>query len=270
MTKLFLYVVSASHNPDNVECLVPYPISNEEIFFGPCKKPLRRKLRDQYLETSDDVNPDESIFVVGVNGSNRERCRKIIWAGRIIRLMTFEVAYDKLTASKYQQMRIENKSPLHVRPLYNSAGKFKGYEHCSLMHEKDDNWILDFVTRRNNRYVRLEGKQLLLTSVESRYQALPRDCCFLLDNLFFAQGAGISITSKILDVLKKAQPERKDIDEYAIFGCRSDGSADGRTGRWLEITEKNAEELMCLVKASIPATPGMKHTTRQKSKSCSC
>lgn len=268
MTKLFLYVVSASHNPDNVECLVPYLISNEEIFFGPCKKLLRRKLRDQYLETSDDVNPDESIFVVGVNGSNRERCRKIIWAGYITRLMTFEVAHNELTDSQYQQMRFENKSPLHVRPLYDSTGRFKGYEHCSLMHGKDDDWIRDF-THSNNRHVRLDGKELLLTPDASRYQAFPRDCCFLLDNIFFAQGVGIPITNKILDVLKKAQRERRDIDEYAIFGCRSDGSADGRTGRWLEITEKNAEELMYLVKASIPATPGMKHTTRQKSKSCS-
>ena len=137
------------------------------------------------------------------------------------------------------------------------------------MHGKDDDWIRDFI-HSNNRYVRLDGKKLLLTPGASRYQAFPRDCCFLLDNIFFAQGVGISITNKILDVLKKAQRERKDIDEYAIFGYRSDGSADGRTGRWLEITEKNAEELIYLVKVSIPATLGMKHTTRQKSKSCSC
>jgi hypothetical protein len=267
VTKLFLYVVSASPNPDNVKCLVPYSISHKEIFFGPCKKRLRKKLRDQYLETSNDVNPNESIFVVGVNGSNPEKCRKIIWAGRIIRLMTFEVAYDKLTASKYQQMRIENKSPLHVRPLYNSAGKFKGYEHCSLMHEKDDNWILDF-THSNNRYVRLDGKKLLLTPSASRYQAFPRDCCFLLDNLFFAQGAGIPITSKILDILKEAQPERKDINEYAIFGRRSDGSADGRTGRWLEVTGESAEELVHLIKGNIPAMSGARHITNRRSKSC--
>lgn len=270
MTKLFLYVMSASPKPDDVECLVPYSISHKEIFFGPCKKRLRKKLCDQYLETSNDVNPNESIFVVGVNGSNPEKCRKIIWAGRIIRLMTFEVAYNKLTASKYRQMRLENKSPLHVRPLYDNAGKFKGYEHCSLMHKKDDNWVLDFVTRRNNRYVRLEGKQLLLTPIESRYQALLRDCCFLLDNLFFAQGVGVPITIKILDILKETQPERKDIDEYAIFGRRSDGSADGRTGCWLEVTGESAKELVHLIKDNIPAMSGARHTTNRRSKSCCC
>ena len=270
MTKLFLYVVSASSNPDDVECLVPYSISHEEIFFGPCKKRLREKLRDQYLETSNDVNPNESIFVVGVNGSNPEKCRKIIWAGRIIRLMTFEMAHDKLTASKYQQMRLKNKSPLHVRPLYDNTGKFKGYEHCSLMHKEDDNWVLDFVARRNNRYVRLEGKQLLLTPIESRHRALPRDCCFLLDAIFFAQGVGIPITSKILDVLKQVQPERKDIDEYAIFGRRSDGSADGRTGRWLEVIGESAEELVHLIESNIPTMSGAEHTTNRRSESCCC
>ena len=270
MTKLFLYVVSASPNPDDVECLVPYSISHKEIFFGPCKKRLRKKLRDQYLETSNDVIPNESIFVVGVNGSNPEKCRKIIWAGRIIRLMTFEVAYNELTASKYQQMRRENKSPLHAKPLYDDTGKFKGYEHCSLMHKKDDNWILDFVTHKNNRHVQLESKQLLLTPIESRHQALLRDCCFLLDSIFFAQGVGIPITSKILDMLKESQPERKDIDEYAIFGRRSDGSADGRTGRWLEVTGENAEELVHLIGDNIPATSRARHTTNRRSKSCCC
>jgi hypothetical protein len=102
---LFLYVMAASSDPDRVECLVPYPINDEEIFFGPCKRLLREELRDRYLNTLDDLRPSEDVFVVGVSGSNRKRCRKIVWAGCITRLMTFEAAYKGLTGLQYQEMR---------------------------------------------------------------------------------------------------------------------------------------------------------------------
>jgi len=39
--KVFVYVVAASKNPDAVECVVPYRVNDDMIFFGPCKKRLR-------------------------------------------------------------------------------------------------------------------------------------------------------------------------------------------------------------------------------------
>lgn len=268
MTTLFIYIMAASSNPDNVECLVPYPIGDEELFFGPCKRLLRKELREQHLRASDDLRPKEDVFIAGLNGSNREQCRKIVWAGRITRLMTFEVAYKKLTAPKYQELRDREDSPLHVRPLYDNTGKFRGYEHCSFMHEKNDGWVRD-LTRSNNTRVQREGKQLLCS--EDRYQAFPRDCCFLLENIFFAQGTGIAITDDILGVLRKAQPKRKDIDKYAVFGYRTDRSADGRAGRWLEVTGESAEELMSLIKSNIPTLQGAPKTAgRRRLKSCNC
>ena len=175
MTTLFLYVMAASSDPDQVECLVPYRIGREEIFFGPCKKLLRRELRDRHLKASESLSLKEDVFVVGVNGSNQVRCRKIVWAGQITHLMTFEAAYVGLTESRYQEMRNRQDSPLHVKPLYDGTGKFKGYEHCSFMHEKNDVWIRD-LTHGNNPRIQREGKRLLLTPNTGRYQAFPRDC----------------------------------------------------------------------------------------------
>jgi hypothetical protein len=189
MTTLFLYIMAASSDPDNVECVVPYPIDDTEIFFGPCKRLLRKELRDRYLKTSNDVRLEDDVFIVGVNGNNRQRCRKIVWAGRVAHLMTFETAYKKLTHTKYQEMREMDNSPLHVKPLYRDDGTFRGYEHCSSLHGEDDIWVRDF--GHNNPHVQKRGKQLLLAPNANRHQAFPRDCCLLLERVFFADGVGI-------------------------------------------------------------------------------
>ncbi len=266
MTTLLLYVVAASHNPDNVECVVPYRINDDVIFFGPCKKRLREWLCNCYLKESGDSTPKEDIFVVGVNGSNRQRVRKIVWAGRVTRVMTFEAAYHALTTPEFQEMRSHHFSPLHVKPLYDTTGEFLGYEHISREHERGDNWVLDFTNRRSNPYAIKRGRQLLLKSNADRRQAFSRDCCFLCDNIFFAQGAGIPITSEILAVLKRVQSDKK-ITPYAIFGHRADASAEGLTGRYLCISGELAKDLMALIKDSRPMSQGI---TRRQLKPCNC
>lgn len=270
VTILFLYVLAASSDPDNVECLVPYLVDDEEIFFGPCKRLLRKELRARYLGASDDVHLKEDVFVVGVNGSNRERCRKIVWAGRITRLMTFEVAYRELIGPRYLEMRDRKDSPLHLRPVYDSTGEFKGYERRSSMHAPKHEWVKD-LTHSSAPYVKREGKKLLLVPGADRCQAFSRDCCFLLENVFFAQGTGVDITGGILAVLKEAQHSAEDIDEYAIFGHRADGSADGRTGRWLEMQGEGAKELVRLIGSAVSASKETPRGVRKRRlKSCSC
>ena len=66
MTTVFCYIVSASKKPDRVECPVPYKIDDGEIFFGPCKKPLREWMRHQYLdEAAASVIPSDDVYIVG-------------------------------------------------------------------------------------------------------------------------------------------------------------------------------------------------------------
>jgi hypothetical protein len=263
---LFIYIVAASHAPDIVVCVVPYLIDEDLIFFGPCKKRLREWLSHRYLNGVDDAIPEDDIFVVGVNGNNKQRIRKILWAGWIARVMTFEAAYNNLNGPNFQDMRCHDFSPLHVKPLYDRAGEFLGYEHISREHEREDNWVLDFTDRHSSPYFIRKGTQLLIKPNTGRSQAFPRDCCFLCDNIFYAQGAGIPITDKILAVLTGVQPG-KEIDPYAIFGYRVDGSIEGLTGRHLSISGESAQELIDLIRDNKPVAQG---TTKHQLKPCNC
>ncbi len=269
MTTLFFYILAASGDPDNVECTVPYLVDDLEIFFGPCKRLLRQELRVRYLKTSNDVRLEEDIFLVGVNGYNPNRSRKIVWAGRVT-LMTFETAYKKLTHEKYRKMRELAYSPLHVNPIYGNNGKFRGYEHCSNLHEVKDSWVRDFCSMESQN-IEIRAKQLILRPNAERHQVFPRDCCFLLENVFFANGQGIAISKEILEILKNAQDKKLKIDEYAIFGYRKDGSVNGLTGRWLEVLGEDATMFMHLIKSKIP-TSNEKLGQRYKfqSRRCTC
>lgn len=267
--KLFLYILSASSNQNYVECLVPYLVNEKELFFGPCKRLLRKNLKDKYLKTSSDLFLEEDVFVIGFNGSNREKKRKIVWAGRITKLMTFETAYLSLISEDYQKMRERNDSPLHLKPLYDDTGKFLGYEHISLMHINNDGWIRDLIRTENPQIIR-EGNKLLFKPFSDRNQAFPRDCCILLDNIFFANGSGITINKEMVDTLIEVQPEREGISDYSIFGLRVDGSADGRTGRWLEISGNNAQKFFDLLKLELLTVQSRKTLNDIHLKSCSC
>ena len=91
---------------------------------------------------------------------------------------------------------------------------------------------------------------------------------FCLTTSFSPKALVFLSLSKYWIYWRKTQPERKDINKYAIFGRRSDGSADGRTGSWLEVTGESAEELVHLIKGNIPAMSGARHTTNRRPKSC--
>ncbi len=297
MTTLFLYVLASSHDPDNVECPVPYQVNDKVIFFGPCKKPLRERLRRRYLKApEDDVSlpSSEDIFVAGVNGSdprhNRKIDRKIVWAGRVSRVMTFETAYNDLTTPEFQEMRSCSLSPLHVEPLSDTARRFSGYKHVSHLHEdcwvpdttqrcqatgscpdprRDKScWVTDIIKTGAARQTRLDGKQLFLVSGADRSRVFTRDCCFLCDNIFFAQGTGIPITEEMLAILRKAQPG-KTIDLYAIFGYQRNKHVEGLFGRYLEIPGQLADELIGLITADIPASQGLPANSL-KLKPCDC
>lgn len=249
MTVLFLYVVASSNNPDRVECVVPYRIDENLIFFGPCKKRLRERLRNQYLKTSVDLRPEEDIFIVGLNGSNSQKIRKIVWAGRINRLMTFETAYNTLTGPEFQEMRSHEYSPLHLKPVYDGAGGFSGYQHCSREHE--GRWVLDVVGNRNHPQIEVSENQVCLLTKADRYQIFTRDCCFLCENNFFANETGLTITDQVMMVLKAFQTDKR-IDSYALFGYRKDGSVNGLTGSYLELSGWPAETLIDQIRTNRP------------------
>jgi hypothetical protein len=178
------------------------------------------------------VNDD--IFIVGVNGSNKARCRKIIWAGKLSQVMSFSEASSRFSEARYDRLRKHQQSPLHVRPLM-WDGKLVGYKHVSTEHMQDDEWVADLVSNSGRRNVRMEGRNLILQH-GTAWQAFDRDCCMLLENRFFALDQGIPFDEACLRILKNAQPEKRGVDRYAVFGLATSEQADGRRGSFLALS----------------------------------
>jgi hypothetical protein len=158
----------------------------------------------------------------------------------------FAEAYGSLDGPAYSPMRGDRQSPLHVRPVV-VGGKVAGYEHRSGLHAEDDAWILDLVKNRRSPNVRLEGKRLLIRNGLERVDAFPRDVCAVCDNLFFARRReGLVVDDELIVIFRRAQPG-VDIDRYAIFGYRKDGSADGKTGSYVEVSGHAVDEIIAWI-----------------------
>ncbi len=195
MTQVWIYAVAASSDPDHVQCVVPWRVDDSLIFFGPCKKRIRELLREQYLQRSGHCTVTDDLFIVGINGSNHVRSRKIVWTGQVTNVMTFSEAYRVMQDDRFRSLRQHPSSPLHVEPFV-VDGQLAGYTHCSDEHSKDNAWVFDLVSKLNHR-VRLEGHTLRLLQ-GTMWDSFDRDCCMLLRNFFFAQGQGITFDSDSL------------------------------------------------------------------------
>lgn len=252
--KVFMYIVAASKNPDAVECKVPFKVNNL-IFFGPCKKHLRENLYKHYLKDNNEREADissENIYIIGLNGSNSQKVRKIIWVGKIQKVLTFEKAYIKLSSNQqFREMINCQESPLHLKPLYDKSGIFIGYELCSEMHKSNNDWVLDIMQKKNHPGVEIKNKSLILKNPYKRKEIFVRDCCFLCENIFYAEGKGLDVDKDIINILKKAQPNKTSISDYAPFGLRKNGSVDGLTGSYLEINGELAEDLIKLLEMKL-------------------
>ncbi|HEU4384849.1 MAG TPA: hypothetical protein VFR85_15290 [Anaeromyxobacteraceae bacterium] len=244
---VYLYIMAASTDPDVCERSVPFAIDEQEIFFGPCKKNLRSDLRKRFLsQGARSVIPTERIYLVGLNGGNAQRVRKVLWAGRVKKLMTFENAYDGLKGERYQFMRERPATPMHLVPIRES-GSLIGYQHVGKLHSAD--WILDIAGRRKSSKYEVNGETVRLSRGVSAATAFARDACMLLDNIFTAAGAGIPIDEEIVGLLRDVQhPARADeIDAYAVFGYQQNGDVDGRRGRWLLLKGPEASRLLGII-----------------------
>ncbi|HTZ96380.1 MAG TPA: hypothetical protein VMB18_08295 [Terriglobales bacterium] len=242
--RAYLYILSVAQDPDYSEQSVPFAIDEAEIFFGPCKKRLRQLLRKEFLRDTDSCEPEEDIYVIGFNGSNPSSKRKVIWAGKIKRVMTFARADVDLSSPRYDGIRQGTRPPLHVRPEY-SQGNLVGYSKVGFLHS--ENWIYDLV-QNPNRFPEecISGGKMLAPPDRAPFDSFDRDACLLLENRFYASGTGLEIRSEMLEVLRSQQQGRA-VDEYAIFGRRADGTADGRVGSWLELTGKPAQDFVSAV-----------------------
>ena len=243
MTKVWMYSVRASKDPDNIRCVVPWRVDESLVFFGPCKKRIRERLRGRFLGADrNHAAMTEDLFIVGVNGANLERVRKVVWWGRLSEVMTFAEAAGRLRGERFRKLRDHPVSPLHVRPLVES-GRLIGYEHVSKEHIRCGEWVSDLVSNSERQNVHVDGRRLMLRH-GSPWEAFDRDCCMLLENRFFALGQGIEFDEEALDILRDAQPGRPGIDSYAVFGLTANGQANGLRGTFLELAGELAERFV--------------------------
>jgi hypothetical protein len=273
--RAYCYILSASPDPDRAEQSVPYAIDEQEIFFGPCKKRLRKKLRDEFLtEHRSSCEPHEDIYLIGFNGSNGSGDRKIIWAGKITRIMTFAAAHSDLGGVRYKGLTGGDYAPLHVRPVYDGQGGLTGYARVGRLHA--ENWMWDLIQRPGLLPQDcVTPTRLSVPYGYSAWDTFDRDACLLLENTFYATRGGVRIGQRILDLLKAAQPD-ENVDDYAIFGRRIDGSADGRVGNWLRVDGEDAQELVAAIKheaKNLPRgpfgeAPEVKHCAPRKTSAC--
>jgi hypothetical protein len=237
-----MYVLDSSKDPDNVRCVVPWRVDEDLIYFGPCKRRLRERLRKEYLAggcTYTTVNDD--LYIVSVNGSNAKRIRKVVSAGKLSEVMTFAEAAGRIDGEQFSELRDNPMSPLHVRPVI-EGGKLVGYRHVSFEHIEDNEWIADLTSKPEK--VGLTGRTIRLQPGALARDVFDRDCCMLLDNAFFAQGEGIQFDQEAVSILKAAQAGVTGIDDYAVFGVDSVGQANGLRGRFLEIEGNVADRFL--------------------------
>jgi hypothetical protein len=225
--------MDSNKDPDNVRCVVPWRVDDDLIFFGPCKIRMRERLRERYLrEDCTHRVLHTGLYIIGVNGSNPKRVRKVVASGRLSQAMTFAEADRRLAGERFRELREHPISPLHVRPVLDS-GRLVGYDHASDEHIKDDKWVDDLTSRRSD--VHLQGRRVTVRPGREPWNVFDRDCCMLLQNHFFAQGQGIEFDDEAVRILKKAQPGRPGIDAYAVFGLASGAQANGLRGQYLDI-----------------------------------
>ncbi len=268
MTRAFVYIVAENSNPDKLQdCTVPYLVNKEIIFFGPCKKRLRQSLC--YLVNSKLT---QDLFLIGLNASNGKKERKIIWVGKIKKALTFSQAWNEVkNKPDFRNMIEDDYSPIHLRPILQN-GELKGYKHVSKMHGEDGKWLLDLISSTKDKRIDIaeDSASIRVKDGFTSSCVLNRDCCFILDNIFFAQMGGIEIDTEILKIFKDSQKKRKDIDKYAIFGRQSNGNADGKIGGWIKVKDNLAKKLINLVEIRRKSFDQSKtsQTARKKGRGC--
>jgi hypothetical protein len=233
-------------------------VNDDEIFFGPCKIPLREKLRSELLGPEmDRATPTDDIYFVGFNALGAPRTRKIVWAGRMREAMSFGRAWIELDGPRYEKMRDENGySPVHLVPL-DGSGRPTGYRQRGKEHLEDGDWVADVLDDEARAGAMVAGREVRLLSNRSWWTGFPRDICFRFENLFYATDGGLDIDDQLVEILADAQPDRNGVDSLAIFGLNAAGDPDGRRGGWLELRGAHLERFIAWLGSRAPrGTPG--------------
>jgi len=271
-SRLYLYVLGASTSTKKVRCTVPWELNESTIFFGPCKKRIRVRLRRKYLDNNlNYARVQEKVYLAAFNaGTNGPK--HLMWAGRVREIMTFSQAYKRFTEQKddldVEDMLIHPCSPIHVKPVPADDGPVEGYLHISEEHTENNDWIMDLVGFRRPKHAKRNGKTLWRREKGDHFKAFPRDACMVLDNIFFASNGGIPLDYDGVNTLRDFQTkDMNEADKQRIgdtiqvespFGRTATDAVEGLRGRHLEMTGKHADRFIAWVKEGAKKIPSRK------------
>ena len=255
---VILYIIKTA-TADTVANGVPWRVDDREIFFGPCKKKLRADMRAEFLKgkQSTDVESGRRVLVAGISPSQgQDQRRKIVWAGELLRVMSFAEAWRQLQGPRYAELRAAKYSPLHLEPI--GEGEFLGgYRHRSKEHSEVTKsgfaWWDDLGdTRSRSRLVQATEDSIRLKPGISWWKGFPRDACMLFRNTFWAGGFGMELDEDAIRILSAAQQHRDGVNAYAPFG-RNGGRVNGLRGTYLRFDGRLAGDFITWVHKSAPA-----------------
>jgi hypothetical protein len=167
--------------------------------------------------------------------------------------MTFARAHADLLGPRYEHLIGGAAPPLHVKPVHDKQGRLIAYSKVGTLHAQE--WARDLVRRPNALPPDcVSPKRLSVPRGFTAWDTFDRDVCLLIENTFYATRGGIGINERVLDLLRVAQ-EDSDVDDYAIFGRRSNGSPDGRMGSWLTLNSEVTKALVSLIKREAQHLP---------------
>ena len=128
MSTGFIYViptVGKDYLQPSLQCVPTF--FEGSIYFGPCKKPMRPKMK-----------PGDYVFGMSPSGTFP---RRVVFAAKIAEKMTFGEAYERFLGLRGPV------GPIHVRPARMPAGRFPDslYEHIPGANHAE-NWRSDIQT----------------------------------------------------------------------------------------------------------------------------
>lgn len=198
-TYVYIYILGDDNEWNYISTFVPFKINNKEIFFGPCKKPIRQKLRKKILKKNKNIyleDNDYEIYIIGINPAKKDDIRKFLFAAKITEIFTFQYAWhyyhERAEIKHDQDVRNmingrEGKSPLHLKPIpINKNAKLIGYEHYLHLHDGD--WIEDITSKKLNKvyYNQIIKKNYIEKKFKNIELEFNRDCCFSAENIFLS------------------------------------------------------------------------------------
>ena len=267
-TLLYLYILGPGNRENYIRGVVPYRINNEELFYGACKKHIRKEIKSLWEERNKEKDKMPKIYLVGINPSKNSKfiARKILFAGEVLEIFTFKEAwehYNKIIhsnlnddyKSEVKKMRRgvgeEVESPLHLEPIPNNEGILIGYKHRTSMHKHGNKWLDDILSKsERNLFNRTNDDKYPKEIYKNEEISFERDCCFKLKNIHFSSETNqcpIDLTNEMFELIEPAVHEKrpsirlnklKEPDISSPFGYNI---KDKKHGIGIDIALRNAE-----------------------------